>query len=480
MRYPIPVFAALLLVACATAPKAPVLKTEPYLFKARNGTEVQAELGTFEVPENRNDPKSRMISLSFVRFPSTSAHPGNPIVYLAGGPGGSGIWTAQGPRFPLFMALREVADVIALDQRGVGKSNHIPACKPETPPDPSSPLTRDSLTEYYRSELARCFAWWQSQGVDIDGYTTLQNADDLEDLRHAIGARKIDLWGISYGSHLGLAMMKYRESSVGRAVLAGIEGLDQTVKLPAETDALFERVQKIIDADPKAKAVYPDVAETMRRVHARLDARLAEVTFTPKGAKGPVTLVFDGFPVRLAASSSIADPAVIRRVPLMYAGLDRGAYEPVARLLYEYFFALNNGFAGMPEAMDLASGISAERLAVVESQAKTSLLGDALNFPMPHIAGLRPSLDLGPGFRAPFRAQTPVLFISGTLDGRTSVPAADEVARQFPNVSRLIVENGGHNIFEADPRIAEAVVAYFKGAQVPKRIRFEPPVFPVP
>ena len=64
--------------------------------------------GTFEVPENRSDPNSRKIKIGFVRFKSTSATPGDPIVYLAGGPGGTGVGTAQGPRFPLFMALREV------------------------------------------------------------------------------------------------------------------------------------------------------------------------------------------------------------------------------------------------------------------------------------------------------------------------------------------------------------------------------------
>ena len=90
----------------ASAP-APVLTVEPYTFTAGNGTKVEAQKGTFEVPENRKDPKSRRIKISFVRFPSTSATPGDPIVYLAGGPGGAGTFTAQGARFPLFMALRE-------------------------------------------------------------------------------------------------------------------------------------------------------------------------------------------------------------------------------------------------------------------------------------------------------------------------------------------------------------------------------------
>eukprot|EP01036_Dinobryon_divergens_P054389 gene54389-72676_t len=94
----------------------------PFRFASGDGQETDAERGFFEVPEDRRLPGSRRIRLGYVRFPSTSPNPGPPIVYLAGGPGGSGVRTAMGPRFPIFMVLRAVADVIAFDQRGTGLS----------------------------------------------------------------------------------------------------------------------------------------------------------------------------------------------------------------------------------------------------------------------------------------------------------------------------------------------------------------------
>src|SRR5215207_8535100 len=103
-------------------PKAGALKIKPYTFENAKGEKVEAELGTLLVPENRSNPDSNLIELAFVRFKSTAKTPGPPIVYLAGGPGGSGIGTAVGSRFPLFMALREIGDVIAFDQRGTGYS----------------------------------------------------------------------------------------------------------------------------------------------------------------------------------------------------------------------------------------------------------------------------------------------------------------------------------------------------------------------
>ena len=104
------------------------LKIKPYTFENDKKEKVDAEFGTLLVPENRSNPESNLIELAFVRFKSTAKNPGPPIVYLAGGPGGSGIFTAKGSRFPLFMALREIADVIAYDQRGTGYSKPNLGC----------------------------------------------------------------------------------------------------------------------------------------------------------------------------------------------------------------------------------------------------------------------------------------------------------------------------------------------------------------
>ena len=478
-----------LLTACAAdptpapatpPPPPPVIAFEPYEFAAGNGTKVDAERGTFQVREDRTDPDSRLINLSFVRFKSTSPNPGPPIIYLAGGPGGSGTGTARGSRFSLFMALRDVADVIAFDQRGTGLSQRPPVCVVTDAPGAEEPLTRNSIVAFYRTELARCFDWWVAQGVAIDAYTTLENANDIEDLRRALGVEKVNLWGISYGSHLGLAMLKYHPDSVARAVLAGIEGLDETVKLPSENDAYFARVQAVIDADPAAKAAFPNLAALMRRVHARLNATPASVSITPSGVPAPVTVTFDGFAVQLLASGMISDPFSVRRLPLFYAALDAGQYTQAAQLLYGQFLARPPTFTGMPEAMDLASGVTPQRMARLEKEFATAILGDTLNFPMPHVAGIRPKIDLGDSFRAPFRSSVPTLFISGTLDGRTYPAEAAVTVAGFSNGARLIVENGGHNIYEADPRIGEAVVAWFKGESVPATIRFDPPKIATP
>ncbi len=472
----------LALVGCTSgppdAPEIP-LSVEPYVFEANDGTQVQAEKGVIEVPEMRGDPGSRTIPLTFVRFPSTAENPGAPIIYLAGGPGGSGVATAEGARFEIFMALREVADVIALDQRGTGMSNIVPACDPETAM-PATMLTRDSLVGYYRAGLSECFDWWTQQGVGIDGYTTAASAQDVADLRDALGVERVNLWGISYGSHLGLAIMKLHPEIVERAVFAGIEGLDETVKRPALTDAYLARMQARIDADTKASAYYPDLAGLMRSVHDELNATPAVGSVRVPGSDETLSVTFDGFAVQLLASTSVADPAGFARIPLLYLALANGQYDMSAGFLYQGLAGQAAQFRGMPEAMDLASGISAERLALVRAEAETAVLGDALNFPMPHILGVRPGIDLGEDFRSDFTSDAPVLLISGTLDGRTYPEASAALVGSFANGERLVVDGGGHNIFEADARVADAVVRFFRGEAVPQTLSLDVPPFATP
>lgn len=444
----------------------------PFRFAGWRGQETDAERGFFEVPEDRRDPASRRISLSYVRFPATAARPGPPIVYLAGGPGGTATGTATGPRFPIFMALREMADVIAFDQRGTGLSNHIP--RRAAPTGSLPPLTRDGLTAAFRDEVRAAWADWTAAGVVMTGYNTEQSADDIDDLRRHLGAERIDLWGISYGSHLALSVLKRHGGRIRRVALASLEGQDQTVKRPARLDAYLGRVDALLGADPAVRAAVPDLPALMRRVHARLEAEPARVTAVIAGV--PVELAVGGFAVQILAGAMVANPQTIAMLPALYLALDAGETSVLAPFLGELADQLR--VSGMPEAMDMASGISPERLALVEREARAAVLGDALNFPMPHLLGAVPGVDLGDAFRAPIRIDQPALLVAGTLDGRTPLEEQAEVAAQFRRKAQVTVQHAGHNVFESHPDIQDLIVRFFRGEPVTDtRLSLPPPVF---
>lgn len=444
----------------------------PFRFAGWRGAETDAERGFFEVPEDRRDPASRRISLGYIRFPSTAARPGPPIVYLAGGPGGTATGAAAGPRFPIFMALREVADVIAFDQRGTGLSNHIPPRPPSAGPLPA--LTRASLTRHLRDDFQAAWTDWTRAGVAMRGYNTAESADDIDALRRHLGAEQIDLWGISYGTHLALSVLKRHGDRIGRVALASLEGQDQTVKRPARLDAYLQRVDALLDADPAVRAAVPDLPGLMRCVHDRLET--APVALTVAGPAGPTDLQVGGFAIQLLAGSLIANPGTLALLPGLYLALDGGETSVLASFLGGMAGQL--GVTGMPEAMDLASGISARRLTQVEAEARTAVLGDALNFPMPHLLGAVEGVDLGDDFRAPLRIGTPALLVAGTLDGRTPLEEQAEVIAQFQRRTQVTVENAGHNVFESHPDIQELILRFFSREAVgDTRLSLPPPAF---
>jgi pimeloyl-ACP methyl ester carboxylesterase len=128
--------------------------------------------------------------------------------------------------------------------------------------------------------------------------------------------------------------------------------------------------------------------------------------------------------------------------------------------------------------MDLASGISPRKLAMIQREAKTAVIGDALNFPMPHLLGVVPGVDLGETFRSPFKIPNRSLLVAGSLDGRTVLAEQAEVAAQFQNKSQILVENAGHNVFEAHPEVQNLLVRFFHGEAVADtRLALPPPKF---
>ncbi|WP_286264622.1 alpha/beta fold hydrolase [Thalassotalea atypica] len=439
------------------------------VFKTMDNKTTNAFEGYIEVPENRNNANSRLIPVKYVRFPATEEKSGPPIIYLSGGPGGSGIDTAKYPnfRFPLFMALREFGDVIALDQRGTGASNTTPTCTSSHSVPLSKKLTADQVTKIYQASANECLAFWQQQKVDILGYTTLQSALDIDDLRKHLQAEKVTLWGISYGSHLAFAAMNTLKDKIDKVVIASAEGLNQTVKLPHETNAYFARLQQAINTQADAAKAYPDLVSLMHRVHKQLVSTPMPVSILQKDGSS-VEMLFQKMHLQIIASSMIADPQRgVKHLLMLYKTLDQGSDKVLIEVLKRgYFDDKPISFKAMNFAMDIASGITDDRLAIVNEQAKTSLLGLALNFPMPQLNRSVKGLDLGDDFRKNPVNDIPTLLLTGTLDGRTYINEQNMATKGLSNLTQIKVINGGHNIFMVSPKITEVIKLFLSNKAI--------------
>jgi len=457
----------LLLASSADAQqKAGSLKLKPYTFENSQKEKVEAEFGTLFVPENRSNPESNLIELAFVRFKSTAKNPGPPIVYLAGGPGGSGIGTATGSRFPLFMALREIADVIAFDQRGTGYSKPNLGCFERLALPLDVAPTREAAIKELRENARGCVSYWRDiQRVDLTGYNTNESADDLEDLRKALGANQISLWSISYGTHLAFATMRRHPKSIHRAILAGTEGPDHTYKLPSNIQKHLEDFAAVIKADPQIGKDIPDFLGLMKSVFDRLDAQPETVEITDPRTKLKVKVIVNKFVMQYIVANNIGT-TVTARFPALFYRASKGDFTNPAQVWLDQ--SRSEIGSAMSFMMDCASGQTAARRERIEREAKGTLLEDIFNFPFPDICEEWKAPDLGDTFRAPLRSDVPVLFISGTLDARTPISNAEEYRTGFSNSTHMIIEGAVHSdpLFLSSPKIKDGMMEFLRGQPV--------------
>lgn len=466
-----------LLSPATLAQEAPSIRWEAYETMGTDDQPLSGRIGRLTVPEDREDPDGATLELAFVHYPSDNPEPGPPIVVLAGGPGGPGIEVCLGPATGRFVRLLQYGDVIGLDQRGTGRSVPNLADGPrfgyELPLD--RPVGADDLVQAYRGAVRRAVDHWTAEGVDLSAYHTSASADDVDDLRRALGLDEIVLWGASYGSHLGLEVLRRHGDHVARAVLQKVEGPDHTLKLPATTQAHLEQLGALVAADPDWGERLPDLVATVADLLDQLAA--GDVVVQAAGEDGPVSITLGPLDLQWDLTNRLGQAFALVELPAHLARLAEGDWSGLAGPALE----LRRGEVGSAMAlmMDCASGASPERLALIAEQAAdpAHLLGEAVNLPYPHACDAAGSPDLGTAFRQPFACDVPVLFVSGTLDARTPPSNVDEVAGAFSAAAHVVVENAGHEPLEVfHPEYRELLAAFLRGEPVESRTLALPPL----
>lgn len=210
------------------------------------------ECATVEVPRDHADPAGKSLTLRVGRQRAKNARATGAVFHLAGGPGGAA--TVQSGIVPLVLpGLLEDYDQVYVDQRGTGGSGRMD-CSGGYPEDRAA--WEACGREYRRSPL--------------DHYLTVAAAHDVELVRQRLGYGPIALRGGSYGTRLGLEIMRQHPGSVALAVLDGLAPPD--VDLLGEDLKLFDHGVAMLVADCAASAacaaVAPDLGADLAAVRA--------------------------------------------------------------------------------------------------------------------------------------------------------------------------------------------------------------------
>lgn len=452
------------------APAETTLTFAPYTIHGLDGVDRPAELGRLRVPELHAHPEGRKIAIVFIRLRSPAPAPGPPVLFLPGGPGYPGTLLARTPPYlELFEKLRASSDVIVLDQRGAGLSEPTLQCATRGSLPLDAFATEAKTANAIGSILRPCVRLVRNDGVAIEAYNTAESAEDIEDLRRALGVERVRLIGVSYGTELALEMIRRHGERVDAAVLAGTRGPDMAWRLPSVNDAQLKRVSALVARDPQWARDLPDFEASVRRLLERLSWRPARIPIRDAKSGKDVRVRIGPVAIQAILGSDLNDWARAPLLPAIFASLAHGDSTLLARRVEELVNTTAAGISVMQVATDCASGASPERRARVAREAPKSLLGNVKNMLVnPAFCDLVGGPDLGPGFRAPIQSPVRTLFLTGSLDGITPPAQAEEARRGFPNGVHLIVENGWHEVLPFD-EVQQAMIDFFGGNDVSGR-----------
>jgi pimeloyl-ACP methyl ester carboxylesterase len=445
-----PALAAALILA-ALAALAPASAGAAALTPCRG----QDEFGcaTLDVPLDRTGATPGTVALHYA---VERNGPRKLLIALSGGPGQSAVSSASSFAISLDPALRRYK-LAVLDQRGTGKSGVLDC--------PNLQRLR-SLDAYRPASVATCA---NRIGPRRAYYTTADTVLDIDALRQALGADKIALMGISYGTHVALQYARAFPDHVDRLILDSIVGpggpdaflLDTYRNLPRVlTEQCAHGACRNATKDPVA-----DVAALVRRINA--SGPLRGDYYNAQG-KRRATQYASPDELSFLLIAGDLNPFLQAALPAAISAARRGDSAPLMRVrriaeggptrLEDLSAGLNSatGCADVtlpfPREASVADRAAAAQQALAaipptdyepfdaQTVLRTSYVDDCVAWP-------------GDSIRAPFTGplpDVPALLLGGRLDTRTPLENARATALELPHSTIVALKGSGHDALDSD------------------------------
>ncbi|WP_405679063.1 alpha/beta hydrolase [Streptomyces sp. NBC_01511] len=443
------------------------------------------QCGYVNVPLDYARPDGKQIKIAVDRIGNTggaSERQGS-LVYNPGGPGGSGMAFPRRvvTKNAIWADAAKAYDFVGFDPRGVGRSTPISCVDPQefVKAPKADPVPDSEADKRAQRKLAAEYAdgCKERGGWMLPHMTTPNTARDLDVLRAALGDKKLNYVGVSYGTYLGAVYGTLFPSHVRRMVLDSVvnpskekiwyqANLDQDVafetrfddwkKWVAENDAAFH------------------IGDTVAKVEKQWDTLRATAKKDPiGGVVGPAELL------GLFQSAPYYD----------------SSWVPVADTWSKYLAGDTQALvdAAAPDLLDTVGNARAENsnavyTAVECADAKwptnwrtwdrdnTRLHRDHPFLTWSNAWMNLPCATWGVEQQTPVEVRTgrglpPVLIAQSTRDAATPYGGAVELHKRFKG-SRLITERdaGSHGITNvANPCINDRVESYLLSGELDRR-----------
>jgi pimeloyl-ACP methyl ester carboxylesterase len=389
-------------------------------------------------------PDGTSIAVHYVVVPAMARRKlPDPVFLIAGGPGQSAIEVAP-QVMPLFSRLNNRRDIVFVDQRGTGRSELL-----DCPDTQRETLAEQSDTERQIGLLMRCKAGLlQRPALRAPGalgdFTTPIAMRDLDAVRRQLGAQRIDLVGVSYGTRGVLEYMRQFPHAVRRSVLDSVAPPDMVLPASYSTDgqAALDALLAACARETACERAYP----RLRADWAALLRGLPRPVVAPQPLSGtPEHFTLTRDMVLGAVRGALYNPAVAAALPAAISDAAAGRYDALTGI---------GSLLGSRRGLHLAMGmhfsvVCAEDAPLLDhaTDAPGADFGDSQAQLYRRVCADWPRGAVPAAFYTIPRSATPTLLLSGGLDPATPPRHGARVARALgPAARHVIVANAGHSV----------------------------------
>jgi pimeloyl-ACP methyl ester carboxylesterase len=429
------------------------------------------ECGYLAVPERYGQPEGPTIELAVAIIKSHAANPApDPLVMLQGGPGGSTIDTYAS----LLLSQRPLQidrDIVLFDQRGTLYSQPNLQCHETFDLLIRTIDKRLSDEEEQQQSLAAitaCHDRLVRQGIDLADYDSVENADDVESLRVALGYSTINLYGVSYGTLLALHVMQQHPDALRSVILDAVvpPQINFIEHVPQSQERAFDELFRACAADVACNAAYPKLDQVFFQLVDAWNKKPVRIPLTDPQTNTTYQAVFDGDMLIDATFQMVYATSLIPALPKMIYDARDGTYTFLSYvypiLLFDrtfsegmYYSVLCAEDADFNPADVPLEGVRPE-LAKDARQSAQSFLDTCQRW---HVPPLEPIVD------APVTSNIPTLVLNGRFDPITP-PAFGQAAAQTLSHSYVFTfANTGHGALIDSPCATSLARAFLADPQ---------------
>lgn len=367
----------------------------------------------------------------------------DPVFPLAGGPGQSAIDVA-GATMGVFARLNNRRDIVFVDQRGTGRSAPLDCEEPAAQPLAESADTGKQLQKLRECRERLLKRPHVKEAANLGFYTTTLAMQDLDAVRQALGAQRINLVGASYGTRAALEYQRQFPQAVRRSVLDGVAPPDMVLPASAGADAqaALDALLAACGSEPACTRRWPALRQAWDGLLASLP-REVNLADPLTGAPERFTLTRDA--VLAAVRAPLYAPALAAALPAAIDMAAQGRFEPLIALGGALMRRGSPRIAtGMHFSVICAEDMPRLALAAVASARD---FGTGLAPLYEQACAFWPRGAVPEAFYSVGRSATPVLLLSGGLDPATPPRHAKRVAEALgAQAKHVIVPNAGHGL----------------------------------